>query len=120
MNKEYTVSTVTEYLDLISRNNFNHYIFRGQNEAFGGIEASGFRPYKGGFYSDTFYDIEGMKKEYFNKVIRKISSDERQHFLAFCQHHGLPTNIVDFTTSPLVALFLHVMKKKKIHLPKSI
>lgn len=112
MNKEFTVSTVTEFLNLISQNNYNHYIFRGQNEAFEGIQASGFRPYKGGFYSDTFYDIEGMKKEYFNKVIRKISSDERQHFLAFCQHHGLPTNIVDFTSSPLVALFFACNEKE--------
>ncbi|GAA3403269.1 FRG domain-containing protein [Paenibacillus hodogayensis] len=105
MKQEHTITNVSQYLELIRENNYYHFIFRGQNEAYGGIQASGFRPYKGGWYTDTFYDIEGMKKEFYNKVIRRLSPDEREHFLAFCQHHGLPTNIVDFTRSPLVALF---------------
>lgn len=83
----------------------SEFIYRGQNEAYSGIQASGFRPYKGGWYTDSFYDIDEMKKEYYNKVISKLSSDEKNHFLAFCQHHGLPTNLVDFTKSPLVSLF---------------
>ncbi|MGZ7445052.1 FRG domain-containing protein [Paenibacillus sp. TH7-28] len=111
--EEHTISTVSQYLELIRENDYYHFIFRGQNEAYGGIQASGFRPYKGGWYTDTFYDIEGMKKEYYNKVIRKLSLDERQHFLAFCQHHGLPTNVVDFTRSPLVALFFACSEKKQ-------
>lgn len=48
MNKEFKVPTITEFLNLISRNNYNHYIFRGQNEAFESIQASEFRPYISG------------------------------------------------------------------------
>jgi FRG domain. len=105
LNKNLTITTISEYLDCIRKNDLTEFIFRGQNEAYNGIRASGFRPYQGGWDSDRFYNIDGMKKEYFNKVVSKLTTDERSHFIAFCQHHGLPTNLVDFTFSPLVALF---------------
>lgn len=52
--EEHTISTVSQYLELIRENDYYHFIFRGQNEAYGGIQASGFRPYKGGWFTDTF------------------------------------------------------------------
>ncbi|MCB2354462.1 FRG domain-containing protein [Clostridium estertheticum] len=103
--KEYTINTISEYLDVIRNNKLESYIFRGQNEPYYGIEASGFRPYKGGWNSDTFYDFNVIQKEYYDKVICQISEDVKKHFISFCQHHQLPTNLVDFTYSPLIALF---------------
>lgn len=111
--KEYIIDNISEYLELIREKKFHNYIFRGQNQAFTGIQASGFRTYKGGWGTNQFYDIKEMKRQFFNKVVRKISNDEKKFFLAFCQHHGLPTNLVDFTTSPLIALFFACYGKEK-------
>jgi len=30
---------------------------------------------------------------------------QQNHFLTFSQHHGTPTNLLDFTTSPLISLY---------------
>lgn len=103
--KRYKIATVSQYLDVIRENNINNYIFRGQNEPFYGIEASLFRKYKGSWDSDKIYNLEVIINEYYKRVISRLTADERNNFLAFCQHHGIPTNLVDFSYSPLVALF---------------
>lgn len=105
MKMRYKVGSIAEYLKLIEVEGLSDYVYRGQNEPYWGIKASGFRLYEGGWTTDKFYDINQMRNDYFNKVIRKLSNEEKQHFLAFCQHHGLPTNLVDFTYSPLIAMF---------------
>lgn len=46
-----------------------------------------------------------MQKEFKKEVWYKLTPDERTHFSAFSQHHGIPTNLIDVTTSPLVALY---------------
>lgn len=99
------VKSISEFLTVIENFNMSQYIYRGQNEPYFSITANGFRPYLGGWHSDKIYDIPKVSKEFYNKVISKLSIDEKNHFLAYCQHYGIPTNLVDFTDSPLVALF---------------
>lgn len=102
---KYKIRSVAKYLSLIEQNGLTNYIFRGQNEPYYGIEASGFRPYMGSWSTDKFYDLDQITKDFYNKVTRYLTDEEKSHFLAYSQHHGLPTNLVDFSHSPLIALF---------------
>lgn len=103
--KTYKVDSISKYLSVLESFNISDYIYRGQNEPYFSIQASGFRPYLGGWESDKIYDMEHLHLAFFNRVIGQLSNDEKKHFLAFCQHHGIPTNLVDVSYSPLVALF---------------
>lgn len=103
--KKYKVDSISKYLAVIEDNNISDYIYRGQNEPYFSIQASGFRPYWGGWNSDMIYDMPHLHTAFYNRVIGQLSADEKNHFLAFCQHHGIPTNLVDVSYSPLVALF---------------
>lgn len=103
--KKYKVDSISKYLEVLEENNISNYIYRGQNEPYFSIEASGFRPYMGGWNSDMIYDMPYVHTAFYDRVIGQLSSDEKKYFLAFCQHHGIPTNLVDVSYSPLVALF---------------
>ncbi|WP_259596200.1 FRG domain-containing protein [Clostridium botulinum] len=103
--KRYKIGSISQYLDVIRGNDLKDYILRGQNEPFYGIEASLFRKYKGSWDNDKIYNLEVIINEYYKRIISRLTTDERNNFLAFCQHHGIPTNLVDFSYSPLVALF---------------
>lgn len=99
------VKSISEYLSIIEELGISEYVYRGQNEPYYSIEASGFRPYLGGWDSDKIYDMEHLHSAFYNRIIGQISENQKKHFLAFCQHHGIPTNLVDMSYSPLVALF---------------
>lgn len=103
--KKYKIDSISKYLKVLEENNISNYIYRGQNEPYFSIEASGFRPYMGGWNSDMIYDMPYVHTAFHDRVIGQLSSDEKKYFLAFCQHHGIPTNLVDVSYSPLVALF---------------
>lgn len=103
--KIFRVNSLSEYLALLEQSGLDRYIYRGQNEPFDGIRANGFRPYTGERDSDKIFNIDCISKDYFNQVISKLTADEKTYFLAFCQHHGIPTNLIDFSFSPLIALF---------------
>ncbi|GAB6084981.1 FRG domain-containing protein [Alkaliphilus crotonatoxidans] len=103
--KTYKAQSISEYLSILEGKGISEYIYRGQNEPYFSIKASGFRPYLGGWNSDKIYDMEYLHSAFYNRIIGQVSEHEKKYFLAFCQHHGIPTNLVDMSYSPLVALF---------------
>ena len=106
------VSTVSEYIKEIENIGIENYIFRGQNEPYFGIKANGFRNYLGGWTSDKIYNIDEISKNYYDKIVSKLTEEEKKYFLAFCQHYGIPTNLIDFSYSPLIALFFSCQGKQ--------
>lgn len=106
------VKTVSEYIQKLEELGIDNYIYRGQNEPYYGITANGFRLFKDQFMCDKKLHIDELSKEYYNQIISKLTYDEKKYFLAFCQHHGIPTNLIDFSYSPLIALFFACEGKK--------
>ena len=82
---------------MFSNNEFENYIFRGEPTNYHSMISSALR---GGEYP-----FIQMKNEFRREIFHRLTPDERNNFLAFSQHYGIPTNLIDFTRSPLVALF---------------
>ena len=99
------VKTLSEYITLIQNYDSRVCVFRGENAKYEKRQASAFRA-SGRFMQSI--------NEYYSAIGHRLAEVERQNFLAFSQHHGLPTNLLDVTANPLYALFFacHEAKEK--------
>lgn len=92
------INSLSQYLDAITKNNLVNSISRGENKEFDCITSSAFR------YEDPI-NFREMVEEFHSVIGNNLTSMQNDNFVAFSQHHGIPTNLVDFSTSPLVSLF---------------
>jgi len=98
MKKITEISSLNEYINFIAKNSLDNFISRGENKKFDSIIASAFRyqhPVK----------FQDMISKFYDAIGNDITSMQQRNFIAFSQHHGIPTNLIDFSTSPLVSLF---------------
>lgn len=92
------VNSLSEYISCIHTNKLNNYISRGENKKYSNITASAFR-------NDLPIKFQNMISAFYDAIGNNITNMQRDNFVAFSQHHGIPTNLIDFSTSPLVSLF---------------
>jgi hypothetical protein len=58
------------------------------------------------------FNLMDLLEEYYYEVASYVGTDEKDNFVPFSQHHGLPTNLLDLTTNPLVALWFACQNKE--------
>lgn len=98
IKKEYVAGSLLEYIQIIKEQRLDNYLSRGENDQYSQIHAAAFR-------ENDSLDIQAMVDEFQSYIGNSLTEMQRQHFLAFSQHYGLPTNLLDFTYSPLVSLY---------------
>ena len=109
------INSFEEYIDLLKdisnpQLRSGTLYFRGQTKRYNskdteGIMASAYR-------DENSVPFEKNVKEYYRYTAPSLSSLELENYIAFCQHHGLRTPLIDITTNPLVALYFAVKDKE--------
>lgn len=113
------VSDLSDYIKLLKDYPSSDYIFRGEhcyidNDDANNVTMAYEKRLSGAFRKTEAVEnrssifIRFMKRieKYYELIGHRLSDVEREHFIAFSQHHWLPTNLLDITSAPLVALFM--------------
>ena len=87
------INSISDYLAVIEQNNLFNYISRGENQKF---EC----PLRAGIFRREFREYDSLLEQFHLDVETSIDASQEKHFLAFAQHHGIPTNLLDFSLSP--------------------
>lgn len=111
------INSLTEFIDKINDLSSKKYYFRGESSFYGTRTASVYRPFKSddkpiGF-SNNFISFKDLISEYYLQVGSIIDSAEKENFIAYSQHHGLFTPLLDVSMNGLVALFFAAQKNFK-------
>lgn len=95
------VSSLSEYIAAIEKNDLYNCISRGENQLYE-------FPMRSSIHRRNVSNYPKLLEEYHHEVETTINPSQENHFLAFSQHHGIPTNLLDFSYSPLVSLYFCV------------
>ena len=97
------IDSLSKYIRYINKLE-NVLFYRGESEIFPLRQSSALRPYEFRWNSAKPYPFINMIDEFYKETAHKLNED-KVDFIAFAQHHGIPTNLLDISTSPLTALY---------------
>lgn len=97
------IDSLSKYIRYINKLE-NVSFYRGENEIYPLRQSSALRPYEYRWNSAEPYPFMKMIDEFYKETAHKLNEDKID-FIAFAQHHGIPTNLLDVSTSPLTALY---------------
>ncbi len=92
------VNSLSEYIAAIEENNLFNYISRGESQKYD-------KPLSSSIQRTLLKNYTEILETYHLNVETSINKIQDKNFLAFSQHHGIPTNLLDFSFSPLVSLY---------------
>ena len=101
MDKKCVVSSLSEYIAAIEKYNLFNCISRGESELYE-------KPMSSGVQRNKLKGYTKLLEQYHLDVETSINKIQDKNFLAFAQHHGIPTNLLDFSFSPLVSLYFSI------------
>ena len=104
--KEIFIESLADYIREIETYPSFEFFYRGESKKYLNLTASGLRYHEHGFeYSKKEYPLNKILDEYYREVVPSMKNIEIENFIAFAQHFGVPTPLLDITKSPLVALY---------------
>ena len=97
------IDSLSQYIRYINKLDETVY-YRGESKLNQSRKSSALRPYKFTWKSSEPFPFMKMIDEFYKETAYKLNEDKTD-FIAFAQHHGIPTNLLDISSSPLTALY---------------
>ena len=107
---EVEINSLAEFITTVSKLDADKYYFRGESQYYISRTASVYRRIltkekKPAGFTNNFVSFNDLISEYYIQVGSLIDSAEKENFIAYSQHHGLWTPLLDVTMNGLVALY---------------